>query len=100
MGAYDFNFDLPAGETFIPLPERVVALLKAMPPEPFTIAPKADDRAAWAPWMKHPFGQLVQQSARELAAQPLPDYNNATWLESLEQRSSIIRQSCFFAENR
>jgi len=34
MGAYDFNFDLPAGETFIPRPERVVALLKAMPPEP------------------------------------------------------------------
>lgn len=88
MGAYDFNFDLPAGETFIPRPERVQALLSLMPEKPFTIAPKADDRAVWSPWMEHPFGKLVLQTAREITSQPFPNYNNATWLASLEQRST------------
>jgi len=87
MGAYDFNFDLPAGETFVPRPERVRALEALMPKDNFALAPRADDRAAWAPWADDPFGQRVLKLARELAAEPFPPYNNVTWLTGLEQQS-------------
>jgi hypothetical protein len=87
MGAYDFNFDLSADETFVPNPDQVRALQALMPKEPFALAPKANDRAAWGRWQQDPFGQRVLANARELAAQPFPDYNNTTWLASLEQQS-------------
>jgi hypothetical protein len=85
MGAYDFNFDLPAGETYAPNPDRVRALHGLMPKEPFSLAPKADDRATWSRWQNDPFGQRVLAAARELAAQPFPAYTNATWLACLEK---------------
>lgn len=88
MGAYDHNFALASDETFIPRPERVRALLRLLPAEPFTIAPRADDRAAWAPWADTPFGRRMLAEAREINAAPFPDYNNATWLHSLEQRTT------------
>lgn len=87
MGAYDFNFDLPTDETFVPNPEHVRALQALMPAESFALAPKVSDRAAWDPWRDTPYGQRVLATARELAAQPFPEYNNATWLASLEQQS-------------
>lgn len=87
MGAYDFNFNLPAGETFVPRPERVRALQALMPQTPLALAPQADDRAAWSRWADDPFGQRVLKLARELAAQPFPAYNNVTWLTGLEQQS-------------
>jgi len=87
MGAYDFNFELSADETFVPNPEQVRALQALMPREPFALAPKVDDRAAWGRWQQDPFGQRVLTAARELAAQPFPEYNNTTWLASLEQQS-------------
>ena len=88
MGAYDFNFDLAADETFLPQPERVRALQALMPRERFALAPKATDRAAWDRWRDDPFGRRVLATAREFAAQPFPEYNNATWLASLEQQST------------
>lgn len=88
MGAYDFNFDLTADETFLPQPEHVRALQALMPRERFALAPKAADRAAWDRWREDPFGQRVLAAAREHAAQPFPEYNNATWLASLEQQST------------
>ncbi len=87
MGAYDFNFDLAADETFLPQPEHVRALQALMPRERFALAPQATDRAAWDRWRQDPFGLRVLAAARELAAQPFPEYNNATWLASLEQQS-------------
>lgn len=90
MGAYDFNFDLAADESLIPNPEHVRALQALMPPSPFALAPKADDRAAWSRWQDDPFGQRVLQTARELAAGPFPDYTNTTWLASLEQQSVTV----------
>ena len=87
MGAYDFNFDLSADETFVPNPEQVRALQALMPREPFALAPKVEDRAAWGRWQEDPFGRRLLAAARELAAQPFPEYNNTTWLASLEQQS-------------
>jgi hypothetical protein len=85
MGAFDFNYDLPAGETVAPSPDRVRALQALLPPQPFGIAPVVTDRAAWSPWQNHPFGQRVLKTARELAAQPFPDYTDATFLDCLER---------------
>ncbi|MBP9911943.1 MAG: heparinase II/III family protein [Opitutaceae bacterium] len=85
MGAYDFNFDLPPGETYIPNSDRVRALQALLPPAPFALAPKADDRAAWSRWQDHPLGQRVLREACELAGQPYPEYNNATYLDSLDR---------------
>lgn len=90
MGAYDFNFDLPPGETYVPNSDRVRALQALMPKDPFTIAPPADDRAAWSRWQNHPLGQRALRAAREFAAQPFPEYNNATYLDSLD-REDVTR---------
>ena len=83
MGAYDFNFDLPAGLTYAPLPDRVRALQALMPRDPFSFAPAVTDRAAWSRWQADPFGQAILKSARELAAQPYPDYTDAAYLDCL-----------------
>lgn len=85
MGAYDFNFDLPPGETYVPNSDRVRALQALMPADRFAIAPNADDRAAWDRWRDHPLGRRILRDARELATQPFPEYNNATYLDSLER---------------
>ena len=83
MGAYDFNFDLPPGETYAPSADRMRALEALLPKEPFAFAPKVTDRAAWDPWKNDPFGQRTLKTARELAAQPFPDYTNAAYLDCL-----------------
>lgn len=83
MGAYDFNFDLPAGETYAPSPERVRALQALLPRDPFGFAPPVTDRAAWSRWPDDPFGQRVLALARELAAAPFPDYTDEVYLETL-----------------
>ena len=83
MGAYDFNFDVPPGETYAPNPDRVRALAALLPKEPFGFAPPVTDRAAWARWQDDPFGQQVLKSARELAAAPYPDYTDAAYLDCL-----------------
>ena len=83
MGAYDFNFDLPAGETYVPTSDRRRALQALLPKEPFAVAPVVTDRAAWARWQDDPFGRQVLSSARELAAAPFPDYTDATYLDCL-----------------
>ncbi len=85
MGAYDFNFDLPPGETYVPNSDRVRALQALMPADRFAIAPTADDRAAWSRWQDHPLGRRVLRDAREFATQPFPEYNNATYLDSLDR---------------
>lgn len=83
MGAYDFNFDLPPGETYAPSPDRVRALAALMPKEPFSFAPPVTDRAAWDRWKNDPFGRQILKSARELAAVPYPDYSDAAFLDCL-----------------
>ncbi|MFZ9681723.1 MAG: hypothetical protein ACO3DQ_00750 [Cephaloticoccus sp.] len=87
MGAYDFNFDLPAGETFVPAPERVKALADLMPAEPFAFGPPVTDRAAWVRWRDDPFGQRIIARARELAAQPRPALDNAAFERCLDENS-------------
>ncbi len=83
MGAYDFNFDVPPGLSYAPNPDRVRALAAQLPAAPFSYAPPATDRAAWAPWAETAFGRRVLQTARELAAQPFPDYTDAAYLDCL-----------------
>ena len=83
MGAYDFNFDLPAGETYVPSSDRLRALQALLPKEPFALAPVVTDRAAWARWQDDPFGRQILASARELAAAPFPDYTDAAYLDCL-----------------
>lgn len=87
MGAYDFNFDLPVGETFAPSPERVKALAALMPAEPFAFGPPATDRAAWNRWRDTAIGQRIVARARELAAQPCPAYDNAAFERCLDENS-------------
>jgi hypothetical protein len=85
MGAQDFNFDLPAGETYVPTFDRRCALQALLPKEPFAIAPVVTDRAAWARWQDDPFGRQVLQAAREFAAAPFPDYTDAAYLDCLKR---------------
>lgn len=85
MGANDFNFDLPPGETFVPSADRVRALTALMPKEPFAIAPIITDRAAWSRWQNDDFGRLILKTARELATEPFPDYTDATYLDCLDR---------------
>ncbi len=106
MGAYDFNFDLPPGLSYAPAAGRVAALQALMPREPFSYAPVVTDRAAWGRWQADPFGQRILQQARELAAQPFPDYTDAAYLACLAQEDvthinqvmplTRKRQVCFF----
>jgi len=86
MGAYDFNFDLPPGETYAPSPDRVRALEAIMPRDPFSFAPVVTDRAAWDPWRADAFGQRVLKAARDLAAQPFPEYTDAAFLDCLARQ--------------
>ncbi len=83
MGAYDFNFDVPSGETYAPNPDRVRALQALLPKQPFGFAPPVTDRAAWGRWQDDPFGKKILQTARELAASPFPDYTDAAYLDCL-----------------
>ncbi len=85
MGAYDFNFDLPAGETYVPSFDRRFALQALLPKEPFAIAPVITDRAAWTRWQEDPFGRQILQTARGLAAAPFPDYTDTAYLDCLKR---------------
>ena len=87
MGAYDFNFDIPAGERYAPSAERVRAWQRILPADPFAFAPPINDRAAWSRWQKDPLGQRLLSRARELASAPFPDYNDATYIDCLETES-------------
>ncbi|MFI5357863.1 MAG: hypothetical protein ACHQ4G_11050 [Opitutales bacterium] len=105
MGAYDFNFDLPPGETFRPSPERVRALAALLPAEPFSFGPVVTDRAAWAPWQQHPFGLRALQEARALATQPTPPLDDAVYADCIARQDVTrvnqllpavrTRQTCF-----
>jgi energy-converting hydrogenase Eha subunit E len=85
MGASDFNFDLPAGETYVPSSDRQRALQALLPKEPFALAPVVTDRAAWSRWQDDPFGRQILASARELAAAPFPGFNDTAWLDCLDR---------------
>jgi len=85
MGAYDFNFDLPAGETYVPSSDRRRALQALLPKEPFALAPAVTERAAWSRWQDDPFGRRILATARELAAVPYPDYSDAAYLDCLKR---------------
>ncbi|MEO6874643.1 MAG: heparinase II/III family protein [Opitutaceae bacterium] len=84
MGAHDFNFDLSAGETYVPSSDRRRALQALLPKEPFALAPPVTDRAAWSRWQDDPFGRQILATARELAAVPYPDYSDAAYLDCLK----------------
>jgi len=85
MGAYDFNFDVPAGERYQPTPERVAAWERIMPADNFAFAPRADDRAAWSRWQNDSAGQDLLAQARQFVADGFPDYTNATYLDCLDR---------------
>lgn len=87
MGAYDFNFDASAGESFAPNPERVAAYAKLLPEGNFAFAPCVTDRKAWDPWQQDSFGQKVLQEARELAQQPTPKLDNDAFNRCLDEDS-------------
>jgi hypothetical protein len=84
MGAYDFNFDVPPGERYQPSPERVAAWEQIMPDDNFALAPRADDRAAWARWQDDPLGQDLLAAARQFVVDGFPDYTNATYIDCLD----------------
>lgn len=83
MGAYDFNFDLPTGETLCPAPERVRAIAKLLPAENFSTAPRIDDRGAWDQWRSDSFGQRILREAREHLRHPSPTITDQTFLDCL-----------------
>lgn len=87
MGAYDFNFDVPTGESFAPNPERVAAYAKLLPKDNFGFAPIVTDRKAWEPWQEDPFGQQILQQARELAQQPTPKLDDDVYHRCIEEDS-------------
>ncbi len=87
MGAYDFNFDVPQGESFEPNPERVAAYAQLMPQGNFAFAPCVSDREAWTRWQQDPFGQQVLQEARKLAQQPTPPLDDAAFNRCLDDNS-------------
>lgn len=87
MGAYDFNINLPAGETFCPSPERVRAITALLPAENFAFGPPVTQRTAWDPWRADPFGQRLLTHARKLAAQTRPALDNAAFERCLDQNS-------------
>ncbi len=91
-----YNFDLPVGETFCPSPERVAALAKLLPPHPYALGPVISDRESWDPWQDQPIGQHILKDARENAAKPAPDYNDAAFLECIDTKdvTSINRILC------
>lgn len=84
MGAFDFNFDIPAGERYSPSPERVRAWQRILPDTPFGFAPPVTDRAAWSPWQNTPFGRQILAKARELMEAGFPDYTDAAYIDCLE----------------
>jgi len=84
MGAYDFNFDLPDGETFCPSPARVRALAKLLPADNFSTAPRVTDRAAWDPWREDPFGQRMRREARAMVQKPSPTITDQVFLHCLK----------------
>ncbi len=87
MGAYDFNFDLPAGESFAPTPERVAAYAKLLPKDNFGFAPRVTDRDAWDKWQEDPFGQYVLSEARRLAKEPTPELTDDAFNRCLDDDS-------------
>ncbi len=87
MGAYDFNFDLPTGETFCPSPERVRAISKLLPADNFSTAPRVTDRSAWDQWRDHPFGQRILQEARDAVRNPSPTITDQVFLDCLTNES-------------
>lgn len=87
MGAYDFNFDLPAGESFAPTPERVAAYAKLLPKDNFGFAPRVTDRDAWDKWQEDPFGQHVLSEARRLAKEPTPELTDDAFNRCLDDDS-------------
>lgn len=87
MGANDFNFDIPDGERYTPSPARARAWQRLLPATNFAFAPVVTDRAAWSRWQNDPLGQRLLTRARELAAMPFPDYNDATYVDCLETKS-------------
>ena len=87
MGAYDFNFDVPTGESFAPNPERVAAYAKLLPKDNFGFAPIVTDRKAWEIWQNDPFGQQILKQARELAAQPTPKLDDDAFNRCLDEDS-------------
>ena len=83
MGAFDFNFDIPAGERYAPTPERVQAWQRLLPAENFGFAPPVTDRKAWSRWQEDSFGQRILTRARELLAEGYPD-NDAAYIDCLD----------------
>ena len=101
MGAFDFNFNIPAGERYYASPERVKAWQRILPEENFDFAPPVTDRAAWSRWQDDVFGQQILARARELVAMGWPDYNDATYIDCLETESvTKINQVLPFVRER
>jgi len=87
MGAYDFNFDLPPGESFCPSPERVRAISKLLPEENSSTAPRIANRKAWDQWRDHSFGQRMLLEARNAVSNPAPTITDQVFLDCLKNES-------------
>ncbi len=87
MGAYDFNFNLPSGETFCPSPERVRAISKLLPADNFSTAPRITDRTAWDQWREDSFGQRMLREAREAVRNPSPTITDQVFIDCLKNES-------------
>jgi hypothetical protein len=99
MGAYDFNFDVPAGERYSPSAERVKAWQALLPDKPFGFAPPITDRAAWDVWRDRDFGQMVLRRAREHVAAGYPDYDDEVYIDALD-REDVSRVNPALSELR
>lgn len=90
MGFGDFNFDLPAGESYAPDPERVAELVRLMPAHPYHLGAPWCEREVWDRARDHAVGQRILAEARAMAGvDPRPQMTDDAYLACLETRDPV-----------
>lgn len=90
MGQGDFNFDLPAGESYAPSVARVGELAAMMPATPFHIGIPSSDREVWDRVRSDALGQRILDQARTATeVDPRPQMSDEDFLECLETKDPV-----------
>lgn len=90
MGQGDFNYDLPAGESYAPTAARLAELAALMPATPFHIGVPGSDREAWERVRSDALGQRILEEARTAAeVDPRPQMTDAAYLKCLDSKDPV-----------
>lgn len=90
MGQGDFNFDLPAGESYAPSLARVRELAAMMPATPFHIGAPGSDRKPWERVRDDALGRRILEDARAAAeVDPRPQMTDEAYLACLDSRDPV-----------